>query len=178
MKAPSFPSWSLAAALIVLAALARLVPGLPPNFSPVGAMGLYAGASLGLPAAALLSLAALALSDLVLGFYSPVSMVFVYLGMLAGVGAGHLFLQCPLSLTRMLGTATLGAVFFFLLSNFGVWLEGLLYPHTFEGLLACFIAALPFFGMTLAGNLLFTLALFGLDAGFTGRLAALPLRTH
>jgi hypothetical protein len=49
---------------------------------------------------------------------------------------------------------------FFLLSNFGVWLGGW-YPMTGSGLVACFVNAIPFYGYTVAGDLAFTVALFG-----------------
>lgn len=44
-----------------------------------------------------------------------------------------------------LGVAFLGSVLFFILSNFGVWFEGLLYPKTAAGLWQCYVMALPFF---------------------------------
>ena len=50
---------------------------------------------------------------------------------------------------------------FFLMSNFGVWTTGLMYPLTVQGLIACYTAALPFFLNTLAGDLLYSSALFG-----------------
>lgn len=37
-----------------------------------------------------------------------------------------------------------GILSFFLVSNFGVYVMGGIYPHTAEGLLACYVAALPF----------------------------------
>ena len=39
-----------------------------------------------------------------------------------------------------------------------------MYPHTLAGLEACYIAALPFFGYTLLGNLAFSAAFFGGEA--------------
>jgi hypothetical protein len=58
--------------------------------------------------------------------------------------------------------AALGAsVLFFLGSNLGVWAGGVLYPRTLAGLAACYIAALPFFGATLLGDLLYAALLFG-----------------
>ena len=39
-----------------------------------------------------------------------------------------------------------------------------MYPHTLAGLEACYIAALPFFGYTLLGNLAFSAAFFGAEA--------------
>ena len=61
------------------------------------------------------------------------------------------------------GGAALGsAVSFFLISNFGVWLAGYLYPRTLSGLATCYVAAIPFFGRGLASDLLFSALFFGL----------------
>src|SRR5512134_3643788 len=57
--------------LIVLAAASRLLPH-PPNFAPVAAIGLFAGAMIGRRAGWLVPFVALLASDLVLGFYHPV----------------------------------------------------------------------------------------------------------
>ena len=50
---------------------------------------------------------------------------------------------------------------FFIVTNFGVWLVGNLYPKTLAGLAGCYVAAIPFFRNTLAGNVVYTLVLFG-----------------
>jgi hypothetical protein len=55
-----------------------------------------------------------------------------------------------------------GSTLFFLTSNLATWAEGLLYPMTFAGLINCYVAAIPFFGNTLAADLLGTALLFGL----------------
>jgi len=52
------------------------------------------------------------------------------------------------------------AVIFFVLSNLGAWASGM-YPPTWEGLVACYGAALPFFRYTLCGDLIYAAALFG-----------------
>jgi uncharacterized membrane protein (DUF441 family) len=52
-----------------------------------------------------------------------------------------------------------GSVVFFVLSNLGVWLVGDLYPLTTSGLISCFVAAIPFFGGTLVGDLMWTVVL-------------------
>ena len=49
--------------------------------------------------------------------------------------------------------AALGSVAFFLLSSFGVWMSGTIYPPTPTGFLACCVAALPFFGAPPAGDI-------------------------
>src|SRR5262245_55556806 len=77
--------------LIVLAAASRLLPH-PPNFAPVAAIGLYAGSHPSRRVGWLIPIAALLLSDLVLGFYHPVAMLWNYLAFVACLllGAGWL----------------------------------------------------------------------------------------
>jgi hypothetical protein len=63
------------------------------------------------------------------------------------------------------GAALGSAVSFFAVSNFGVWIAGYVgYPKTFAGLIACYTAAIPFFGRELASNLLFSAIFFGAPA--------------
>jgi hypothetical protein len=52
-----------------------------------------------------------------------------------------------------------GSVQFFIVTNFACWL--LWYPRTMEGLVACYVAAIPFFQNTLLGDVVFATALFG-----------------
>ena len=61
-----------------------------------------------------------------------------------------------------MGAAALGSgLLFFVVTNFSVWLGSAFYPPTWEGLVACYTAALPFFRNTLVGNLVYSLILFG-----------------
>ncbi len=55
----------------------------------------------------------------------------------------------------------LGAILFFVITNFGDWLMMNAYPHTLEGLMACYAAGLPFFRNTVAGDVVGALLLFG-----------------
>ncbi|MDO8493797.1 MAG: hypothetical protein Q7S68_00470, partial [Deltaproteobacteria bacterium] len=60
-----------------------------------------------------------------------------------------------------LGTYSIvGGLQFFLLTNFGVWVEGLLYAPTATGLVQCYAMALPFLTNTLLGNLVWSFGLF------------------
>jgi hypothetical protein len=66
---------------------------------------------------------------------------------------------------------------FFLISNFGAWLGSFAtYPHTLGGLVSCYIAAIPFYGRTLASDLLYSAALFGLHAWLSRSGGALRTR--
>jgi hypothetical protein len=60
------------------------------------------------------------------------------------------------------GAAFGSALSFFLMSNFAVWLAGVLYPRTLGGLTACYVAAIPFFEKGLASDLLFSAVLFSI----------------
>ena len=53
------------------------------------------------------------------------------------------------------------SVLFFLLTNLGVWALGTGYPKSPEGLIACYVAALPFFQNTLLGDAFYATVLFG-----------------
>jgi hypothetical protein len=145
--------------LIVLAAASRLLPH-PPNFAPVADIGLYAGAYTGRRAGWVVPFAALLLSDLVLGFYHPVSMVANYLAFASCLALGAGWLAKGRSLPRVAGAVLASSVTFFAISNFGMWASGY-YPRTWVGLIECYTAALPFFRNTLASDVLYSAALFG-----------------
>ena len=143
---------------IVAAAALRLVPH-PPNFAPIAAMALFSGAHLGRRGLAFAApLAALMLSDLVLGFYPEV--IFSYLSVAAIVLIGR-SLAKRRTVLRVGAAAIASSLLFFLVTNFGVWLVMDYYPKNVAGLAACYVAAIPFFQNTLAGDLFYSGLLFG-----------------
>ncbi|HKX91810.1 MAG TPA: DUF6580 family putative transport protein [Sphingomicrobium sp.] len=158
MTATHMRLFALLCAILAAAAL-RLVPH-PPNFTPIGAMALFSGAYLGRRGAIALvaPLGALLLSDLVLGFYW--GMPTVYFATALVVMIGWLGLR-RLSPIRVGGAALAGSVLFFFVTNFGMWLSSGFYPLTVAGLQACFVAAIPFFQNTVAGDLFYSAVLFG-----------------
>jgi hypothetical protein len=143
---------------IVAAAALRLVPH-PPNFSPIDAMALFSGAYLGKRWLAFAApLGALLLSDLVLGFYS--GMWVQYLAVSLVVLIAWATLKRP-SVMRVGGAALASSVLFFLVTNFGIWALSGAYPPTPAGLAACYVAGIPFFQNTVAGDLFYSALLFG-----------------
>jgi hypothetical protein len=158
----------LALSLTVAGALMRLAPH-PPNFAPVGGVSLYAGARLRGWQAFALPLLLMAVTDPLLGGYSMAT-PFVYLSFLINVWIGRR-LQTTESPLRIGAACLVCSLQFFLITNFGTWL-GNFYPHTFAGLALCYTEAIPFFGRTLAGDLLYTGVLFGLHAWLSRTLAA------
>ncbi len=155
------------AGLILAAAITRLLPH-PPNFTPIGAMALFAGATLRDRRLALLvPLAALLVSDYLIGqmwgtgfgFYS--TQIFVYAAFLMITLLGRALQQHRRSPLRIGGTSILASSLFFVMTNLGVWLASGMYPRTIAGLSQCFVQAIPFFGNTVAGDLVYATALFG-----------------
>jgi len=184
-SAPSTPSSLLApgplllAALIVVAALSRLLPH-PPNFSPVEAIGLFGGAYFASRAwAVVVPLLAMLLSDVALatlngGAYASwfgnggIALVYLAVALCAVLGFG---LRGKVGGARVLGYAVLGSVLFFAISNFGAWLFEPMYPKTAAGLLAAYVAGVPFFQSTVLGTMAYSALLFG---GFSLLRARLP----
>ena len=62
---------------------------------------------------------------------------------------------------RVGGAVLLGAMQFFLMTNLGVWSFLRNYAETAAGLVACYVAGIPFFWNTLAGDVLYSAILFG-----------------
>lgn len=143
---------------ILIAAALRLVPH-PPNFTPIGAMALFGGATLGRRWLAFAApLGAMLLSDLVLGFYR--GMEFQYLAVALTVVLAWLII--PRRTPGRIALATVAsALLFFIVSNAGTWWVSGMYPHTSSGLAACYVAAIPFFQNSLAGDLFHAALLFG-----------------
>jgi hypothetical protein len=144
--------------LVLLAAALRLAPH-PWNFTPVGAVALFAGATvrdrrLGF----LFPLLVMFATDAIIGFntLSPL----VYASFLLSVLIGRLLIQ-KRNILRVGGATFLGSLQFFLITNFGVWAFLGSYPRTAQGLAACYIAGVPLFWNTLAGDAVYTALLFG-----------------
>lgn len=142
-----------------------------PNLHAVTAAALFAGCYFSSRRVAMLvPLVAMSLSDLVIGGHQPLVMASVY-----GCLAAPVLLRGWLRLEsgRWMGAgaaALVSSTLFFAATNLAVWWCS--YAHTWSGLGRCYAAAVPFFGYTLAGDLLATYALFAGYALLTGSAAA------
>ena len=132
---------------LVLAA-SRFIPH-PPNFTSLLALSFYVPAILGiryLPALVL----SFFITDLVIGFHGTTLFTWgsvILIGLLSKFFISN-------TITRISG-ALIGASLFFVITNFGVWSMGS-YGYTVEGLIACYTLAIPFFGNTIAGTIIFS----------------------
>lgn len=157
--------------ITLAAALARLLPHWP-NFTPIGALALFGGAYFMRRGAAFaVPLAAMLISDIVLGItrYGTVmwhSQPVVYGSFVAVVFIGMLLRNRRTLFSvggafSVAGASVAASVLFFLTTNFAVWYGGEMYPDTAGGLVACYVAGIPFFWNTLAGDLFYSAVLFG-----------------
>lgn len=154
---------------------------IPPNFAPVAAVSLFAGAALSSRTLALfLPLAAMFCSDVILGLvkgdvagyamHSQMPVVYLSYALIAGIG---MVLKNRRRFLPIAWSTLAASVVFFAVTNFGVWALEDFYPRTPAGLTACFAAAVPFFGATLLSDAFFVAVLFGLLAAAESRIPAL-----
>ena len=143
---------------IILAGLSRLIPHLP-NFTPLAAMSLFGGALLNdKKLAFIIPIAAMILSDAIIGFHQQMWGVYLsfVLIIMIGLRAGS-----NIKTSSMIGNSLVGSVVFFIITNFAVWLPGNFYPLSLSGLFECYVAAIPFFGNSILGDLFYNTVLFG-----------------
>jgi uncharacterized protein DUF6580 len=150
----------LAVALAIAGITLRLLPHTA-NFAPIGAIALFAGAILAWRVAVWLPLVIMVISDLIIGLHPTV--LFTWGGFML-VALFGMLLRRQRNLVRIPLGAAGAAVIFFVVSNFGVWLEGKLYPPTWQGLADAYVMALPFLRTSFVADLSFGALLFGLYA--------------
>lgn len=158
--------------LILVAIASRAVAYSHPdllNFTAIGAALLYFGARRPLREAAV-PVALLAGTDYLLTVFAygyPFhvgSYLITWLWYFGIIALGAKMLLGRAGALRVGGAAVSSSTSFFLLSNFAVWIGTFMYPHTVEGLAACFAAALPFYRNDLVSTLLISAVLFGVPA--------------
>ncbi len=152
------PRLALLIGMIFAAAGLRLLPH-PPNFEPIAALALFGGAYADNRRwAFIVPLAAMFLSDIVIGFHALMPVVYGTFALMVYMGFA---LRQRRTVLPVASAALAASILFFAVSNFAVWAFSSMYPKTLQGLFSCYVAAIPFFGNTVAGNLFYTAVLFG-----------------
>ena len=134
----------------IILILSRIIPH-PSNFTPILAfaiMGplLIKDRLLGMA----IPIVAMFISDVIIGFH-PYQFV-IYCTILSISMISPMYKNFS-----MLGIMAIGgSVWFFITTNFAVWIIWDYYPKTFEGLVACYTLAIPFFKNTIISTCLFT----------------------
>ena len=144
--------------LILILALARLIPH-PPNFTPIIAVAIMSGYFFrNIYLSFTVLLVSMLLADLFIGFYG--NMLFVYLSLFL---IAYIFFKISekINFKNLFIYSFFGSLIFFIISNFGVWTLGspgvydIAYEKNLNGLVECYILAIPFFGNTFLSTLIF-----------------------
>lgn len=143
--------------LLVFGAATRLIVH-EANFTPVIALVLFGGVYFQRRYAVLFPILLMMGTDLILGFHS---VIFFTWGSLVLVSFLGLWLREHKTWANTAGAAIFSAIMFFLITNFGVWLSGY-YPMTFQGLVDCYLMAIPFFRASLLSTIFYSVVLFSL----------------
>ena len=157
----------LKVSLCVLALLSasRFIPH-PPNFTSLIALSFYIPFLFGVKFIPIVVLS-LIFTDIFLGFHSTILFTWgsvILIGLISKKFSKS-------SIIRLLGV-TSGATIFFITSNFGVWMSGS-YGYNINGLIECYIMAIPFFGNTLISTLIFSIVIECLHSVYNYKLKIL-----
>ena len=162
----SFSYLVILAVLIALGVAGRLLPH-PPNFTPMAAIALFAGFIFIKRYMAVVDVIStmllcdyFAFGSLSVSWFGSKSMFVVYIALLFPIVFKN-FLQKKLGVLRIFGAALASSSVFFLATNFAVWAFSPMYEKTLEGLVLCYTMAIPFFQNTVAGDLIWSGAIFG-----------------
>lgn len=137
------------------------------NFSPVNAIALFCGAYFRRTIAFFVALSSVWIGDVLIDHLLMGHWILFYAGcywqytsylFITMIGALLIHRVKPL---YVIFASFSASVSFFVISNFGVWYSSLLYPPTFQGLISCYVAAIPFFKNTVMSDGLFAFVLFG-----------------
>ena len=128
-------------------AASRFVPH-PPNFTSLIALSFYMPAIFGRKFIPVLMICFM-FTDLIIGIHNTV--LFTW-GSVLIIGLMSIHFKNGIS-KRILGSLA-GAIIFYLISNFGVWILGA-YEYSLKGIIECYTLALPFFTHTVISTLVF-----------------------
>lgn len=152
------PGFWVVTLMVFAAAFVRLLPH-PPNFAPIAAMALFGGAYFNKKSFAFaIPLLAMFVTDAIIGFYSYAWMVYISFALIVVLG---IVMLKKVSVKNVVLASVTASISFFVITNFGVWMLGTLYPKTAAGLMESYIAAIPFFQNSLIGDLFFSGVMFG-----------------
>ena len=144
--------------LILILALSRLIPH-PWNFTPVIAVAIMSGYFFkNIYLSFSILLISMLIADIFIGFYENI--IFVYIALLL-ISFVFYKISKKINFKNLFIFGFAGSLIFFIISNFGVWILGspgvdnLPYDKNLNGLIECYILAIPFFGNTFLSTLIF-----------------------
>lgn len=142
--------------LTTLLVLSRIIPH-PPNFTPILAGIIFLPfIKRDIKFSVFVPLGGMLISDLIIGMHSL--MLWTY---------GPIIILSLLSYyfsidkaSRIASLAIASPAVFYLMSNFGVWINSSMYTKDFSGLIQCYVNAIPFYANSATACILFCSAFF------------------
>ena len=142
--------WTKIGGLFLLLVISRLIPH-PPNATAVTATAWFAEEKFR-GFGAMFVIAGLVVSDIFIGFYDWRLLFSVYGSFVLITFLGR-YVGNNATYAHKTIVSTLAAFFFFLITNGMVWALSSWYPHTSVGLLASYVAGLPFLRNMIIGDI-------------------------
>tara|TARA_B100000787_G_C16158123_1_gene279982 strand:- start:75 stop:563 length:489 start_codon:yes stop_codon:yes gene_type:complete len=127
--------------------ISRLVPH-PPNFTTLIALAFYMPIIFGIRYVPCV-IVSLVLTDLIIGYHNLTAWTW---SSIIFISAFSKFFN--ISKTFRFYGVSISVLFFYIFTNFGVWLTGY-YGYTLEGLWLCYILAIPFLGNSFLSTIIF-----------------------
>lgn len=136
--------------------LSRLIPH-PPNFTPLIAGVVFLPFLLndkrvvvGLP------LSVLFISDLIIGFHGIMLWTYAAFTLIGLV----VYRFSKFNISNLLVLAVSSPTLFYVITNFGVWINSSIYLKNISGLMECYYLAIPFYSNSLVSTVLFVLLFY------------------
>ena len=105
-------------------------------------------------------------------------MPYVYASFVIIALMGMFVFRKGISMPRVIGASIGSSMVLFVVSNFGVWASGTMYAPTWNGLMTCYLMALPYLRNTMLGDLFYAGVFFGgyaLATRYSGLAALVPV---
>ena len=145
--------------IFLLLILSRYMNDIP-NFTPTIALILFSNYFINDKYISMFTvLTSQIIADIFIGTYSYI--FFVYFSYIIIILVGEFYLK-ELKFKSVIISSFLAASIFFIVSNFGFWFTESLYSNDLNGLIACYIAAIPFFDDSLISSSLYSVTIYAL----------------
>lgn len=169
LKVSVSKSHLFALGVVVVGIVARVIPHIA-NFSPEIVFAFYLGASFYKRYAFLFVLVMAVVSDVIIGTCSGYPTfgtwtVFTYSALIIAciLGAASPRVQKYHKVFFVSGAFGV-TLFYWGWTNFGTWVAGGLYPHTWAGLLSCYVLAIPFLKTSIVSSVLWCAVILTLES--------------
>ena len=156
--------WIWLGLFVMIGVMSRWIEHIP-NVTPIVGIALFVAYLWNWSYSVVFTVSTLLLSNWILGYDFDYVQVSVYIGLLFPSFLGKYVKKTNSFYKKyisVIGLSFVSSVFFYLITNFAVWLWSGMYEHTIDGLLFCYEMAIPFFRNTLLGDLSSSLVIFGM----------------